>query len=43
VESAPNVVLELDEGRGIMGLEIWGARKMGLLEQVARAAADAAG
>jgi uncharacterized protein YuzE len=30
--------LELDENKEIMGLEIWNARKIGLLEQVAKAA-----
>lgn len=39
VESAPNVVLELDENKEIMGLEIWGAKKIGLLEQVAKVVA----
>ena len=39
LESAPNVVLELDEKKEIMGLEIWNAKKIGLLEQVAKATA----
>lgn len=39
IESAPNIILELDEEKEIMGLEIWGAKKMGLLEQVAKIAA----
>ena len=38
-ESTPNIVLELDEIKEIMGLEIWNARKIGLLEQVAKAPA----
>lgn len=41
LESSPNVVLELDENKEIMGLEIWNARKIGLLEQVAKAAVGA--
>jgi uncharacterized protein YuzE len=36
LESTPNIVLELDENKEIMGLEIWNARKIGLLEQVGR-------
>ena len=40
MESAPNVVLELDEKKEIMGLEIWNAKKIGLLEQVAKVAAN---
>lgn len=39
IESAPSVILELDEKREIMGLEIWDAKKIGLLEQVAKIAA----
>jgi len=39
LESTPNIVLELDENKEIMGLEIWNARKIGLLEQVAKVAA----
>jgi uncharacterized protein YuzE len=39
IESAHNVILELDEKKEIMGLEIWDAKKAGLLEQVARIAA----
>ena len=38
LESAPNVILELDENKEIMGLEIWNAKKTGLLEQVAKVA-----
>jgi len=37
-ESAPNIILELDENREIMGLEIWNAKKAGIFEQVAKAA-----
>ena len=37
LESTPNVVLEIDENKEIMGLEIWDARKIGLLDQVAKA------
>lgn len=40
MESAPNVILELDEKKEIMGLEIWNAKKTGLLEQVARVASS---
>jgi uncharacterized protein YuzE len=40
IESAPNVVLELDEKKEIMGLEIWDAKKIGLVEQVAKIAAS---
>ena len=39
IESARNVILELDEKKEITGLEIWDAKKMGLLEQVAKIAA----
>ena len=39
IESARNVILELDEKKEIMGLEIWDAKKTGLLEQVAKIAA----
>jgi uncharacterized protein YuzE len=39
IESAPSVILELEEKREIMGLEIWDAKKIGLLEQVAKIAA----
>ncbi len=39
IESAPGVVLELDENKEVMGLEILNAKRMGLLEQVARLAA----
>jgi len=38
LESAPNVILELDQNKEIMGLEIWNAKKTGLLEQVAKVA-----
>jgi len=39
IESSPNIVLELDKKREIVGLEIWNAKKTGLLEQVAKVAA----
>jgi len=39
IESARNVILELDEKKEIMGLEIWDAKKIGFLEQVAKIAA----
>lgn len=38
IESSPNVILELDANKEIMGLEIWNARKTGLLQQVAKVA-----
>jgi uncharacterized protein YuzE len=38
IESARNIVLELDENKETMGLEIWNARKIGVLEQVAKVA-----
>ncbi len=43
VESTPDVVLELDEKKQIMGLEIWGAKRIGFLEQVAKAVAGSLG
>jgi uncharacterized protein YuzE len=39
IESSPNVILELDKDKEIMGLEIWNAKKTGLLEQVAKVTA----
>jgi len=39
VESSPNIVLELDKNKEIMGLEIWNAKKTGFLQQVARVVA----
>jgi uncharacterized protein YuzE len=39
LESTSNVILELDEKKEIMGIEIWNAKKTGLLEQVAKVAA----
>jgi uncharacterized protein YuzE len=39
IESARNIVLELDENKEIMGLEIWNAKKIGVLEQVAKVTA----
>jgi uncharacterized protein YuzE len=39
LESSPNIILELDENKEIMGLEIWNAKKTGLLQQVANVAA----
>jgi uncharacterized protein YuzE len=39
LESSPNIILELDENKEIMGLEIWNAKKTGLLQQVASVAA----
>jgi len=35
-ESSPNIILGLDQNREIMGLEIWNAKKTGILQQVAR-------
>jgi uncharacterized protein YuzE len=37
--SSPLVVLELDEKKEIMRLEMWDAKKIDLLEQVAKIAA----
>ena len=39
IESTPNIILELDQNKEIMGLEIWNAKKIGILEQVAKVAA----
>jgi len=39
LESAPNIVLELDEKKEMMGLETWNAKKIGLLEQVVKVVA----
>ena len=38
IESTPNIILELDENKEIMGLEIWNAKKIGILDQVAKVA-----
>jgi uncharacterized protein YuzE len=40
MESAPNIILELNEKKEIMGLEIWNAKKTRPLEQVARVASS---
>ena len=40
IESTPNIILELGENKEIMGLEIWNAKKIGLLEQVAKLTAS---
>jgi len=37
IEADPDVHLELDENGKIMGIEIWNARKSGLIKQVAKA------
>jgi len=42
VEADPDVHLELDESGKIMGIEIWNARKSGLIKQVARAITETA-
>jgi len=39
VEPSSNIILELDENKEVMGLEIWNAKKTGFLEEVARVAA----
>ena len=39
IESTPNIILELDQNKEVMGLEIWNAKKIGILEQVAKVAA----
>jgi uncharacterized protein YuzE len=43
VEADPDIHLELDEEGGIMGIEIWNARKSGLLQQMEEAIAEPAG
>ena len=40
IGSTLNIILELDENKEIMGLEIWNAKKIGLPAQVARIAAS---
>jgi len=42
VEADPDVHLELDENGKVMGIEIWNARKSGLIKQVAKATAKTA-
>jgi len=42
VEADPDVHLELDEKGRVMGIEIWNARKSGLVKQVARVLAKTA-
>jgi uncharacterized protein YuzE len=37
IEADPDVHLELDENGKIMGIEIWNAKKSGLIRQVAKA------
>jgi uncharacterized protein YuzE len=39
LEPSPNIVLELDKDKEVMGLEIWSAKKTGFLDQVAKVAA----
>jgi uncharacterized protein YuzE len=39
IESTPNIIFELDRNKETMGLEIWNAKKIGVLEQVAKVAA----
>lgn len=39
VEAGPDVMLEIDEKGNVMGLEIWGARKSGLVKKLASIAA----
>jgi uncharacterized protein YuzE len=42
IEADPDVHLELDESGKIMGIEIWNARKSGLIKQVTRATTETA-
>jgi len=41
IEADPDIHLELDEKGKIIGIEIWNARKSGLIKQVAKAIAEA--
>jgi len=41
IEAGPNVHLELDEKGQVVGMEIWNARRSGLISQVAKAIAQA--
>jgi len=40
VEAGPHVTLEMDKKGNIMGLEIWNAKKNGLVKKLARIAAQ---
>lgn len=42
IEADPDVHLELDKKGKIMGIEIWNARKSGLIKKVEEAIAEAA-
>jgi len=42
IEADPDVHLELDKNGKIMGIEMWNARKSGLMKQVAKAIAETA-
>ncbi|MEM2972015.1 MAG: DUF2283 domain-containing protein [Candidatus Bathyarchaeia archaeon] len=42
IEADPDAHLELDENGKIMGIEIWNARKSGLIKQVAKAITEIA-
>jgi uncharacterized protein YuzE len=42
IEADPDVHLELDKSGKIMGIEIWNARKSGLIKQVAKAVTEIA-
>jgi len=42
IEADPDVHLELDENGKIMGIEIWNAKKSGLIKQVVEAIAETA-
>jgi len=37
LEAGDNVILELDEKRRIMGIEIWNASKRGVIEELRKA------
>lgn len=40
VEAGPDVMLEMDEKGNVMGLEIWNAKKTGLVKRLASIAAQ---
>jgi uncharacterized protein YuzE len=42
IEADPDVHLELDKNGKIMGIEIWNARKSGLIKQVTKALTEIA-
>ncbi len=42
IEADPDVHLELDKNGKVMGIEVWNARKSGLIKQVAKAVTEIA-